>query len=169
MKKDKLTNILTGLFIVVLGFLVAIFGAAAVLNLYFGIAACIAGAYLLGLSVVLIYRRTFVQPSIVIGGAALVGVGIGLLFNQINAGVLISLLVFTVLGGGAGLIIYGIYLISKKGARLGIIDIISGTVSLVLAILYLNVNQFAQAFWIIVGVLIAGYGVYQIVNASLKK
>ena len=62
MKKDKLTTMLSALLIIVLGVLVAIFGAAAVLNLYFGIAACVAGACLLAFSIVLMIRKELVPP-----------------------------------------------------------------------------------------------------------
>ena len=169
MKKEKLASLLSGLLIIVLGFLVAIFGAAAVLNLYFGIAACVAGASLVVFSFVLMSRKTVVPPSALIGGAALVAVGIGLLCNQINAGVLISLLVFAVLGSGAGLFIYGIYLICKKTTNLGVISLLAGVAILTVAILYLTVSGFARAFWIIVGVLIASYGIYQVITSALKK
>ena len=169
MKKDKLTTMLSALLIIVLGVLVAIFGAAAVLNLYFGIAACVAGACLLAFSIVLMIRKELVPPLGVVGGAALVAIGVGLIVGKIDAGVLIGLLVFAVLGGGAGLLCYGIYLLTKKATNLGILDLIVGVAALTLAILYLAVAGFAQAFWIIVGILIAIYGVSQIVIAALKK
>ena len=169
MKKDKLSNLLAGMLIVVLGVLVAVFGAAAVLNLYFGIAACVAGACLLAFAIVLMSRKAVVQPSAIISGGALIAIGVGLLIGKIDAGVLIGLLVFAVLGGGAGLMVYGVYLLTRKATNFGIVNLVVGAAALTLAILYLAVAGFAQAFWIIVGILIAVYGVAQIVTVALKK
>ncbi len=169
MKKDKLTTMLSATLLIVLGVLVAIFGAATVLNLYFGITACVVGAILLAFSIVLMSRKELVPPAEVIGGGALVAIGVGLIVGKIDAGVLIGLLVFAVLGGGAGLIIYGIYLLTKKARNLGIINLIVGAAALTLAILFLALKGFEQVFWIIVGILIAVYGVSQIVIAALKK
>ena len=169
MKKDKLTTMLSATLIIVLGVLVAIFGAAAVLNLYFGIAACVVGACLLAFSFVLMSRKELVPAVNLISGGALVAIGVGLILGKIDAGVLIGLLVFAVLGGGAGLIVYGVYLLTKKATNIGIINLIVGVAALTLAILYLAVAGFAQAFWIIVGILIAVYGISQIVIVALKK
>ena len=46
MKKEKLSKILSGVVLILLGILVAIFGAGA-LDVYFGIIACIVGLCLL--------------------------------------------------------------------------------------------------------------------------
>ena len=136
MKKDKLTTMLAGLLIVVLGVLVAIFGAGAVLNLYLGIAGCVAGVCLLAFSIVLMVRKQLVPPVGVVGGAALVAVGVGLIIGTINAEFFVWLLVFAVLGGGVGFMCYGIYLITKKATNLAILDIVVGAAALTLAILY---------------------------------
>ena len=169
MKKDKLSNLLTGVITIVVGMLIAIFGAKTVLNLYLGILACVAGAFLLGSAFILISKKNVVTLTGFFPGCALISIGIGLLIGKINAGVLIDLLVFAVLGGGVGLILYGIYLINKKMTNFGIVNLVAGVAALILAILYLAVPSFESAFWLIVGILIAAYGLYQIFAVAFKK
>ena len=124
---------------------------------------------MLAFSFVVMSRKELVPAVNLISGGALVAIGVGLILGKIDAGVLIGLLVFAVLGGGAGLIVYGVYLLTKKATNIGIINLIVGVAALTLAILYLAVAGFAQAFWIIVGILIAVYGISQIVIVALKK
>ena len=170
MKKEKLSKVLTGLIIATLGVLIAIFGVASVLNIYLGVVACVAGACLLVYACLLLSKKEILPPFPLVVGGALIALAIGLFLGKIGVGVIILALVFAVLGGGAGLILYGIYLLTKKAKTLGAVNLIVGVVAVTLAILFLTVNGFEQAFWIITGILIAIYGVFETVTAlSYKK
>ena len=169
MKKEKLSKVLTGLIIATLGVLIAIFGVAAVLNIYLGVVACVAGVSLLVYACVLMGKKVVLPPFYLVAGFALIAISIGLFLNLINVGVVVTLLVFAVIGGGAGLTFYGIYLLSKKAKTLGLIDICVGVVALTLGILYLTVDGFAKVFWIITGILIAVYGIAATVIALSEK
>lgn len=165
MKKEKLSKVLTGLIIATLGVLIAIFGVAAVLNIYLGVVACVAGVCLIVYGCLLISKKAVVPPFAFVVGGALISIAIGLFVNKIGVDVIILALVFAVLGGGAGLIIYGIHLLTKKAKSLGVVDIVVGVVAVILSILYITVPDFTKAFWIITGILIAIYGVFETVLA----
>ena len=57
----------------------------------------------------------------------------------------------------------------KKDILAGICQIIIGAATIVLSILFLTVEEFRNIFWIIVGVVVAVYGVLVIVTALLNK
>lgn len=169
MKKEKLSQVLTGLIIATLGVLIAVFGVTSVLNVYLGVVACVAGACLIVYACLLLSKKEILPPFPLVVGGALIAVAVGLFLGHINVGVVIAILVFAVLGGGAGLILYGVYLLTKKAKLLGVVNLIVGVVALTLGILYLTVDGFATAFWIITGILIAVYGVVETVLALSKK
>ena len=169
MKKEKIIQLLLGIAIVALGVLVAIYGPTSVLNLYFGIAGCaIGGAYII-YGVFLLSKKLSVPAFAFVAGAALVSIGIGFLVGHISTQVLIDLIVFALLGAGAGLILYGIYLMGKKVNFVSVMVLVFGIAVLTFAILYLAVPKFRDIFWIIIGILIALYGLYTIVMLFIKK
>jgi len=169
MKKDMLLKILIGLGIITLGVLVAIFGPAQVLNLYFGIACCaVGGAYVI-YGVFLLSKKMSVPAVAFIAGAALVSIGIGFLIEKISTQVLIDLIIFAILGAGGGLVLYGIYLLGKKINFSSVAVLTFGVATLTFAILYLAVPKFRDIFWIVIGILIAIYGLYSIVILFVKK
>jgi len=168
MKKEKLTQILAGIILVILGILVAIFGTGA-FDLYFGIIATAAGAVLLAYSLYFISKKQVLAPTFFIAPAVLLTVGICLLASVIGFGALVRFLVVLVLGFGAGLIFYGIYLVCKKATFSGVVNLIIGVAVVTLAILYLVLPKFETAFWIIVGCVIAAYGVLEIASAFIEK
>lgn len=168
MKKEKLTQVLVGAILVALGVLVAIFGTEA-FDLYFGIIATAAGAVLLAYAIFLLTKKQVLAPSAFILPAILLTIGITLLVGTIGFGALVGFIVVLILGLGAGLVLYGIYLIAKKATLNGAINLVIGVVAVTLSILYLTVPEFAKAFWIIVGIVIALYGVLEIVSAFLEK
>jgi len=168
MKKEKLTQVLVGAIMVALGILVAIFGTEA-FDLYFGILAVAVGAVLLGYAIYLISKKQVLAPTFIIIPAVLLTVGITLLVGTIGFAALVGFLVVLILGFGAGLLLYGIYLIVKKATLNGIIHLVIGVVAVTLSILYLTVPDFAKAFWIIVGIVIALYGILEVVDAFIEK
>ena len=170
MKKDIIIKVLTGLAIVVLGVLIAIYkGPAHVLNLYLGITACaIGGAYII-YGVFLLSKKLSVPAVAFVAGGALLSIGIGFLVGNISTQVLIDLIIFALLGAGAGLILYGIYLIGKKVNALSICVLVFGVAVLTFAILYLAVPDFRTVFWIVIGILIAIYGLYTLVMLIIEN
>ena len=168
MKKEKLTQVLVGAILVALGVLVAIFGTEA-FDLYFGIIATAAGAVLLAYAIYLMAKKQTLVASGFILPAVLLTIGITLLVGTIGFGALVGFIVVLILGLGAGLVLYGVYLIAKKATLSGVINLVIGVLAVTLSVLYLTVPDFQKAFWIIVGIVIALYGVLEIVSAFLEK
>jgi hypothetical protein len=168
MKKKNLTQVLVGAIMVALGILVAIFGTEA-FDLYFGILAVAVGAVLLGYAIFLMSKKQVLTPAFVIIPAVLLTIGITLLVGTIGFAALVGFIVVLILGFGAGLVLYGIYLIIKKATLNGVIHLVIGVIAVTLSILYLTVPDFAKAFWVIVGIVIALYGILEIVDAFIEK
>ena len=170
MSKQKLFAIIEGAIIIALGILIAIYGPVAVLDTYVGIVAIVLGAALLIASIVSYSDTKALVFSGVALGFVLISVGIGLLVpGYLSLGILFLFLVFALIGLGVALMVYGSYLISKKFLFTGVGQIVIGALLVVFSFLYLFVPEFQDAFWIIVGILIALYGVFFIVAAFLEK
>ena len=168
MKKEKLFQILSGAILVALGILIAIFQIGA-LDLYFGIIAIIGGAVLLAYSVFLLIKKQGLNASSAILACVLLALGITLVIHFVSFAALIPLLLTLLIGGGAGLVLVGVYALIKKDMFGGIMNIVIGAAAITLAVLYIAVEGFRDAFWIIVGVLVAVYGVLEIIHAFLGK
>ena len=168
MKKDKLSKILTFAVVIALGILIAIFGTDAI-DIYLGIVACIAGVVVLVDAIYLITRKEEVPVTPFVLSCVLLAVGISLFPHYISFVVLVRFIVVVILGLGAGLLGYGIYLLSKKETSTGILNVVVGVVAITLAILYMAIPDFAKVFWIIVGVVIAVYGLLGLVFTIVNK
>ena len=172
MDKNKLINVLEGVILVVLGILVAINGFNAI-NIYFGIVAVVIGSVLLLLAAVILAKSKLLPFGALAGGAVSLTVGIAILMEKFDVNFLFALLVLVILGLGAALVLYGIYSIAKKLPVAGIIQIVLGALMLTFSIVYMNVEDFHKPFWIIIGILIALYGVLvivlQFVDTKKKK
>lgn len=168
MNKEKLLGILEGAVIIALGVLIAIFGFATVVDVYFGVVACVVGAALLGVSIYAMTKKELTFGLLGLG-AILIAIGVGLLVHQLSFGVLIGFMVYAILGFGAALIIYGIYLLARKYTIYGVLVLVIGILLVTFSILYLTVPEFQQAFWIAVGISIALYGVLYIVFILTDK
>ena len=169
MSKNKLIGIIEGAVIVALGVLVAIFGGGAVVDLYFAISATIVGAVLLGISVYAMAKNNDLDVGVLVLGSVLIAIGIGLFTHYLSFGMLINLIIVAIIGFGAALIIYGIYLIAKKYPVFGTFAIVIGAVLATLAVLYIVIPEFRVAFWIVVGIFIALYGVLYIILAVTER
>ena len=171
MSKQKIITIIEGAIIIALGVLVAIFGPAPVLDTYVGIVSIVFGAALLIASIIG-YAQTKLLglPGLVLACVA-ISLGIGLLLNEngISLGFIFPILVYALLGLGVALIIYGAFLLGKKFLFTGIGQVVIGVLLVVFSLLYILVPDFRNAFWIIVGILIALYGVFFIISAFLVK
>lgn len=170
---EKNKTLLSGIFCIVLGVLIAIFGGQTVLDIYFGIVSLVSGLCLIAYGVYAMSKKQPVPSSSLILGSVLTAVGVTLFTEFLSVGVLINFLVIVVLGAGVGILVYGIYLLSKKETTPGLMNLVLGLVAIVVAVLYIAVADFRNIFWIIVGVLIAVYGlvefIYGIKEAKGKK
>lgn len=169
--KQKSSTFVSGLIMIVLGVLIAIFGVDAVVNTYFGIVALVSGVCLIALGAYNVSKKEPLPPATIILGAVLIAVSIALFVGYLSISILINLLVIIVLGSGAGLICYSVYLLTKKNNAAGIMNLVVGVVAVTLSILYITVPDFRKLFWIIVGVVIAVYGLIETIYGikELKK
>ncbi len=160
---DKNKTLISGIFLIVMGVLIAIFGGQAVLDVYFGIVALISGLCLLAIGVYALSKKQPLPSASLILGTILVSVGVTLFTDFLSVGVLINFLVIVILGSGVGILLYGVYLLTKKETVPAIMNIVLGVVAIVVSVLYIAVADFRNVFWIIVGVLIAVYGLVEFI------
>ena len=160
---EKNKTLVSGIFLIVMGILIAIFGGQAVLDIYFGIVALVAGLCLTVMAVYSMSKKEPIPGPTLILGCVLLAIGITLFTNFLSVGVLINFLVVVILGAGVGILIYGVYLLSRKEQVPGLMNLVLGIVSIVVSVLYIAVPDFRNIFWIIVGVLIALYGLVEFI------
>ena len=168
-KNEIVTRVLSGILILTLGILIAIFGGQTVLDIYFGVVSLVAAASLLIVAMYQLGKEKRLNPVLLVVGSILVAVGIGLLTHYLTVGGLINFLVLALLGGGGGLLLYGAYCLAKKETFTGVLDMIIGAAAITLSILYITVEGFRTAFWIVVGVLFALYGLSEIIFVIVKS
>ena len=126
------------------------------------------GAAFLGVSIYGMSKNSLDVGVLALSGA-LIAIGVGLFTHYISFGILINLIVIAILGFGVALIIYGIYLIAKKYPVYGTLVLIIGVVLVTLSVLYICLADFRNVFWIIVGIVIALYGVIYIVAVLTER
>ena len=166
---SKITTIVKGAIIIALGVLVAIFGGAAVADTYFGVVFLVVGLAMIALGVVAIAKKLPFPVATVVSGAVLVLLSIGLFTSNLSFAPLINFFVWIIMGAGAGLILTGIYFTIRGAIFNGVGQIVIGLVAIILGVLFITVPEFRQAFWIIVGILIAVYGLLVLISAFSKK
>ena len=165
----KLLGILEGAAAIVLGVLVAIFGGQAVLDVYFGVLFVIAAAGILAFAIVgLVRTKILLFPALFVG-IALGLIGSFMLANYYSFGYLVYTLVLLVIAAGFALVFYGIYTLVKFNVFYGIGQIVIGGALSTLGFCYIFVGGFYKWFWVIVGVLIAVYGLVYAIAAILNK
>ena len=168
--KEKILQIIEGLIIIALGVIIAVFGGGTALDIYFGIVALVGGVALAVLNIVTLVKAKVLDFGATFLGCALLVVGIALFTPFLSFAALINLVVLLFMGLGVALVLYGLYsMLLKKDVLAGICQIIIGVAAIVLSILYLAVEEFRTIFWIIVGVVVAVYGVLFIITALLPK
>lgn len=166
MSNDKNTQLINGVIFLVIGVLIAIFGGQAVLDIYFAIVALVGAIVLLSFAIYQMAKKTYLNVTFLIVGTILLAISIGLFTHYLSLGAIISFLVVAILGAGAGLLCLGIYLLAKKCTFDGLLNTIIGVCAIILAALYIGVADFRTAFWIVIGILIAIYGMLLIVLAT---
>lgn len=169
MKKEKLVGILEAIVIIAFGIIIAVFGGGTALDLYFAIVALVAGAVLLIVNIYSLVKVKELNFALTFLSSALITVGVAILAKGLSFGVLIPLMAYLLLGLGIALILYGLFVALRKNLFYGIGQIVVGAVLATLVIIFLTVPEFAQAFWIIVGVVLAIYGVLLLVFTLIDK
>ena len=168
--KEKLFRIIEAIVIIVFGVIIAIFGGGTAIDLYFAIVCLVGGILLLVLDAVSFDKTKTLLFDVTFLSVALITVGSGLLAHYVTFSALIELVVLLLLALGIAFVIYGIFtIITKKGIVLGIGQIIIGVAIAVLAILYIAVEEFRTIFWIIIGIVVAIYGVFALISALLPQ
>ena len=169
MNKDKLMTILEGVIITVLGVLIAVFGISATIDIYFGVTFLVIGVALAVVAIVGLVKSKVLLFGPTFMACALITLGSALFTEFLSFAGLIAIIVFLLIGLGGALVIYGVYTLLKKNLFYGVGQIVVGAALIALSIVYLLVPDFQTVFWIIVGILVAIYGVLVIVSAFLAK
>ena len=167
--EKKFLAICEGAAAIVLGILLAAFGGQAVLDVYFGIIFVIGGALMLVLTAIGLARTRALLFGFLFAGVAMTLIGSFMLANYYSFGYFVYTIILLIIAAGFSLVLYGIYTIVKFNLFYGIGQIVVGAIAATLGFCYLFVPEFYQAFWIIVGVVIAVYGVFYLILAILSK
>ena len=167
--KLRFTNIIQAIFIIILGVIIAISGGGAALDIYLGVSFLVGGVALFVLAVVALANTKVLPFGLTFLGCALLTLGIATLANWLSFGLLIALVVYLIIALGAALVIHGVVILCQKNTVMGVGEVVMGLIMITLGILYLTVPEFQVAFWIIIGILVAVYGVYSLVIAIAKK
>lgn len=167
--EKKLLAICEGALAIVIGVLMACFGGQTVLDIYFGVLFVVAGALFLILAIV-----GLAKTKILLFGslfAALAGLLFGsfMLSGHYSFDRFIEAFILLMIAAGAALVLYGIYTIFKHGLFNGIGQIVIGGGVFALGFCYIYIPSFYKVFWIIVGVLVAVYGLFFLLSALLSK
>ena len=165
----KVLGILEGAVIIALGVLIAVFGGQAVLDIYFVILFLIAGVSLLVVACVGLAKTKELSFGLLFLAFAGLVLGTFLLAKYYSFAYLVYTLVLLVIAAGAALIFYGVYYITKKNTFTGVGQVVIGALAITFGTLYIFVPEFQKWFWIVIGVLVAVYGVFYIVNAAMSK
>lgn len=167
--KEKLAGILEAIVIIAFGIIIAVFGGGTALDLYFAIVALVAGAALLVVNVYTLLKAKELNFALTFLASALITIGIAILAKRLSFAILIPLMAFLLLGLGIALVLYGLYVALRKNLFYGVGQMVVGAVLATLVLIFLNVPEFAQAFWIIVGVVLALYGALLLVFTLIGK
>ena len=165
----KLLGVLEGAITIALGVLIAVFGGQAVLDIYFGILFLIAGVSLLVVACVGLSKTRILNFGLLFLAFAGLVLGTFLLAKYYSFGYLVYTLVLLIIAAGGALIFYGVYSITKKNTFYGVGQVVIGAAAITLGNLYIFVPEFQKWFWIVVGILVAIYGVFFLVSAVLSK
>lgn len=166
---NKVMDVLRGAFIIVLGILLAVVGVGTALDTYFAVTFIVSGVLLVALAIYSTVKKLeFGTLGFILGGILLT-LATALLLGKLSFAVLIDIFIFGLMGLGFGLIAVGIAALIRRDFLYGIVEILVGGLFILFTALYLGIPEFAQAFWIIVGVLLIVLGVAIILFALIGK
>lgn len=169
MDSKKITTLIEGLVIAVLGVLIAIFGGGSVIDVYFAVISLVLGVVLLVLAGVVLAQKKVLDAGNLTLGTILVFIGSFLFTDWLSFAMLINILVIVLMGLGAALMLTGIYFLVKGAIFNGVGQLVIGALLVTFTILFITVPDFRTAFWIIAGIIIALYGVLVAVTALISK
>ena len=169
MINDRITKIIEGVIVTVLGVLIAIFGGQQTMDILVGVSCLVTGVGLVALTIIEIVKERPIDVSNAALGVVLIFIGIFLFTPVLTLVGLINLTVVIIMGLGAGLMLFGIYALTKHAKYLGMGRIGAGAVIVTLSALFLAIEGFRTAFWIIIGVFVALYGLSAIIFGITGK
>ena len=159
----KLTNVIRGAFIIVLGVLIAVCGIGTAVNTYFGVVSIVAGVLMLCFAGFAMYKKLPVPVGYFILSGVFITVAVALFMGKLSFAELVNLLIFVIMGLGFAFAVLGIIYITKRWVVQGLVSIIAGALLILFTALYLGIPEFQTAFWIICGILMIIFGVFVIV------
>lgn len=166
--KEKYVRIIAAIVIIATGVMIAICGAGSTLDLYLGITAVVAGVVLTVLNFAMALTSKKMSFPLLFVSVSLIAIGISFFTHYISFAVLINVLVLATLGLGIALMAFGLFtMIATKKIPYGAVMMVLGAAVIAVVIVYLNVPEFRQAFWIITGVIVAVYGAIELVFALI--
>ncbi len=165
----KTVAILEGIGTIVLGVLIAVFGGLAVLDIYFGIIFLVAGAALLIFHFIEVAKTKLVEFASIFLGVTLILLGTFLLAHLLSFGIFVQFFIILLIAAGATLIVMGAFNMARISTFYGVGQMVIGLLAITFGVLYLTVPQFQVAFWIVVGVMVAVYGVLLTASALASK
>ena len=169
MNKEKIYRIISAVFLVVLGVMVAINGGGVAIDIYFGVVLLVAGASLFVIDMINLSNNHELSLVLTTASFALICLGAALLTPWLSFSVLIYIVVFALIGVGGALIFHGFYLFSKKvPIFFGVGEIVAGAALLTFCLLFLFVEEFRRYFWIIMGSFLIVYGVFYLVETFVE-
>ncbi|MCR5184757.1 MAG: hypothetical protein K6C32_01575 [Bacilli bacterium] len=166
--KNKIIGIIEGAIIVVLGILLAVKQEGTV-DVYFGVVFMIMGILLLGLEIFSLIKVKAYQFSGMFLGISLIAISAGLFMEKVSFQEILKIALIIVFAFGIALTINGIFVLIKGFIYNGVGQIVIGALITTLSLIYAYNEDFHDAFWIIVGVIVAIYGVILIFGAIFSK
>ena len=167
-KNKKLVNVIEAIAMIAFGVLVAIFGFRT-FDMYFGIVFIVAAVGFLIAAIFGVSKVGLLHFGTLFAFTACTTFGVIILMNIFSLYYMVIVLVYLLIALGGALIIYGGYAIAKVSGFYGLGQIVLGAVAVTVGILYLLVPEFNTAFWIILGIVVAIYGVLMLVTAVSGK
>lgn len=169
--KDKYFRIIVALILVAMGVIIAVGHGTGAIDTYFGIGCLVAGTILVILHILSLSKKKPLTFGQVFLDTALITIGISLLFTKyVSFGMLNNLIVLLILGLGIALMVFGLLTITLANKRTyGVLQMILGLAIVVLTIVALNVKDFRDTFWIVVGIVIAAYGILELIHILSNK
>ena len=162
--KENYRSLIQGAAYVLLGILLAVFGGANVIDKYFGIMLLIGGAILVAAFTINASQDKDTKADPLVFAGACIVLGIAFLSNTFTFQIIIDLLAYIILGGGCGLLVYGLYKLIMKSTTEGIFLTVFSALVTLLAALFIWVSGFQKAFWILIGIVVILAGLYLILN-----
>lgn len=165
---NKLATILTGVLCIALGIIIAVSGGGTALNVYIAIVCLVGGIGLLAFSCYALAKKLPVPVGSLLLAGILITIAIAIFIEKISFAALIGILIYALMGLGFGLIVVGLFTIVRHSLVYGIGQMVIGGLFVLFTALFLGIPEFAQAFWIIVGIIVIVYGVLVLITAFIK-